>query len=468
MNTIDIVRSRRKRNQDNEQNKLSFTGITTNDKNLEIDKTINQFSKTVENMTKQLFTKKEWEVQVNNNLNKYNKSNKLRGTKNLGSASILRTTKELAIFKDVINSLLTKKNSGRFLLNLLKKENNSQLTDYIESAKRFSLSQRTSTTSQPKINLKLIENSFFKISDKPKFRNSNIAPCPNPQKNIFLTTSNVTFKTRNTTLLDQNFPGEERSLEKIKSKFFKTNNTFYTETKANTNFYKTEDSNTYRSLKEKLPKVTNNVNKNKSILELKTFDSLNSNREKNFSKNISRSQYKMFDKEKHKKNLSKMVKICNNEFAILQNSNNKLEKFVYDNRSKLSYRDKLPPETIEEDELFRPKNLVKKFFIYGEKHGMFMSEDLHVDQLIKKHDIMSNILPGAAYKFRNVLAESLGVKVSSENNIFHINSKKSNNPQVEVYHSNSQHNKLKKLLIMAGKTRNRLDLIVNPANTINI
>lgn len=462
-------------------NKTHFTGIVMNDNKIDIFKKFNQISHTVENLTRKLFTKNEWDSQILKPKMNFFKILKMRGTKKYASNvkdEADRANREFRLSKAIIKRLITEKRPGNFLINRLskggsvilegipyfppKENKRSVLTNYLNNSKRISSSDNIDQKiMRPKIKLVLNSNNNLaknhisnlklniKSNKEHKVKEFKITPNSTNQ-NIFLTTTDSYSQQDNNKL------------------FYKTNHTFSTSTKTNTQFLKT-----HSQLNDQLTKLntfypnikTNKIGNRGSCFSINSNINLTPKIDNDDSqietKKMNKSDFK-FSRINHIKNLSSIAKICNTETEYLQNTNEKLEKFInFLKPASTSYKDKLPPEKIEEDNIFRPQNYIKKYFIYG--HGMFMSEEKNVDELLDKHDKISNVHPSAAYKFRNILGDHLGVRVTHDNNLFQLKDIKSYPTDKENHNAKIDKNsfKLRKLINITGKTKLRLDQIIN-------
>jgi hypothetical protein len=110
-----------------------------------------------------------------------------------------------------------------------------------------------------------------------------------------------------------------------------------------------------------------------------------------------------------KKQLNNLINMCEALKVEDQKFYTQLEKELDIINPTIPYRNKIPQQKVLEDDMFRPQNLNKKYFVYGQNEGLFMSDVTSGSNVLEEANVVSRIPPIGVYKFRRAICNRMGL-----------------------------------------------------------
>jgi hypothetical protein len=110
-----------------------------------------------------------------------------------------------------------------------------------------------------------------------------------------------------------------------------------------------------------------------------------------------------------KKQLNNLINMCEALKVEDQKFYTQLEKELDILNPTIPYRNKIPQQKVLEDDMFRPQNLNKKYFVYGQNEGLFMSDVTSGSNVLEEANVVSRIPPIGVYKFRRAICNRMGL-----------------------------------------------------------
>lgn len=110
-----------------------------------------------------------------------------------------------------------------------------------------------------------------------------------------------------------------------------------------------------------------------------------------------------------KKQLNNLINMCEALKVEDQNYYSQLEKELDIINPTIAYRNKISQQKVIEDDMFRPENMNKKYFVYGHNYGLFMSDVTSATHVLEEANVVSRIPPLGVYKFRKAICNRMGL-----------------------------------------------------------
>lgn len=292
--------------------------------------------------------------------------------------------------------ILDDKSSNNFFKLNDKYNKDNEINSSNQENKNTSFSKKINNIYTPKRNINYTKfDNIIKLNEIEKLNQSNNSE--SFKENIINTNQTIsTYQKTDTNLpfLTEDNINQEQSIEYI--------NTYSNET--GYSFLKTEPNNSLSKLRKEINFINNNE------------DSDNIKKTEN-KINFYGNKFK-FKKSIHNKVYSFIKKNCDELRDYNKSYYNHLEKKIEEINPIVDYRDKLPKQKVIDDDMVRPKNYKKRYFVYNPdaKGGMFISEDRKSEDVMIKAKIISSLADKQVLKYKDFIADQFDLKVIKTEN----------------------------------------------------
>jgi hypothetical protein len=126
-------------------------------------------------------------------------------------------------------------------------------------------------------------------------------------------------------------------------------------------------------------------------------------------------QEKVFDKKNYTSTMKNFISAVNTEVEKYRNTFSDIERGVKNYDHIQSVRANISPGKIKDKKMMYTDKFVRKYFIYGNSGGQFISEDKENDDIIERSDNLAKIRPEISFKFRKIIMDKF---TDVEHNVF--------------------------------------------------
>lgn len=119
---------------------------------------------------------------------------------------------------------------------------------------------------------------------------------------------------------------------------------------------------------------------------------------------------KIFDKNNYTSTMKDFIKAVNTEVECYTNTFTDIEKGIKNYDHIQSIHADISPDKIQDKKMMYTDKFVRKYFIYGNSGGQFISEDKQNDDIIERSDNLAKIRPEISFKFKKMIMDRFSEK----------------------------------------------------------
>ena len=149
-----------------------------------------------------------------------------------------------------------------------------------------------------------------------------------------------------------------------------------------------------------------NYNTTDTLEKLRNKSDFFNSTEKNINtKNKLKFSEKKFNKLNYISTMREFINVLSTESDYYNQTFSTIEKGIKNYDYIKSVHVNIPEEKLKDKKIMYTKNkdFVRKFFVYGDKAGGFISEDKKIDNIIQISDNLTKLTPEITFKFRDMI-----------------------------------------------------------------